>query len=130
MVGFSDYLEASVMAWVNGATMPAAPATRYVALFNGDPTDAGSGGTEVTTTVRAAGRVAATFSRSGGVLTSNADADFGAAAGAATISHFGIFDAATAGNLLMYGPLTGGAQSVGAGTNVKFASGALVLSVD
>jgi hypothetical protein len=74
--------------------------------------------------------VAATFSRSGGVLTSNADADFGAAAGAATVSHFGIYDAASAGNLLMYGPITGGAQSIGAGTNVKFASGALILTVD
>ncbi|UXS01615.1 phage tail fiber protein [Agrobacterium tumefaciens] len=130
MAGFSDYLEAAVAAWVNGTAMPTAPANRYVALFNGDPTDPGSGGAEVTTTIRVAGRVVGTFGRTGGVLTLNADADFGAAAAAATVSHFGVYDAASAGNLLMYGPLTGGAQSVGAGTNVKFANGALVLTVD
>lgn len=130
MAGFSDYLEGAVMAWLNGTAMPTVPTTRYVALFNGDPTDTGTGGTEVTTTIRTAGRLAGTFTRVVGVLTSSADVDFGAAAGAATISYFAIFDASTGGNMLMAGPITGGAVSVGAGTNVKFASGGLVLSVD
>jgi hypothetical protein len=38
--------------------MPSAPATCYVALFNGSPKTTG---TEVTTTIRAAGRVAIAY---------------------------------------------------------------------
>ena len=124
----SDYLEARISDWLKGTAMPAAPAALYIGLFNGDPTNSGLGGTEVTTLIRVAGRMSANFTRAGGVLTSSAVVDFGVAAGAATISHFGIFDAASAGNLLMYGPLTGGTQSVEAGINVSFAAGDLTLS--
>lgn len=123
----SDYLEAAIAAWLNGTTMPSAPAALYVALFNGDPTDTGSGGTDVTSTIRVAGRVTCTFSRSAGVLTNTSAADYGAAAGGATISHFAVYDAASSGNMLMYGPLTGGSQVIGAGTNVSFPIGTLVL---
>ena len=130
MSGFSDYVEGLVMGWVNGSAMPSAPTGRYVALFNGDPTDTGTGGVEVTTTIRAAGRVASTYTRAVGVLTSNADVDFGIAAGAATVSHFAIFDTASGGNMLMSGALTGGTQSISVGTGVKFANGTIVLSVD
>lgn len=112
--------------------MPAAPAALYVALFNGDPTDAGTGGTEVTTTIRAAGRVAVTFGAisGGGTMASNAAVNFGNAAGSATVTHFAIFDAASAGNLLGSAALTGGSQSITAGTAVSFASGALTWSED
>ena len=127
MAGFSTYVRDAIAAWINGTTMPTAPAARYVALFNGDPAGAG---TEVTTTIRAAGRVASTYTRASNVLTSNADADFGPAAGAATVTHFAIYDASSAGNQLMNGALTGGSQSIGAGTNVKFVNGALVLTVN
>lgn len=130
MAGFSDYLEGAIAAWMNGTAMPTAPTGRWVALFNGDPTDTGVAGSDVTATIRTAGRVNGAFSRSVGVLTSSADIDFGAAAGAATVSHFAIFDAATGGNMLVAGPLTGGAQSIGAGTNVKFPSGSLVITLD
>src|SRR5690349_18463331 len=103
-MSMSDYLEAAIAAWVNGTAMPTAPAARYISLHVGNPTDTGTGGTDVTTTIRAAGRVAATFSRSGGVLTSNADVDFGDADGAVTgLSHFAIWDAATSGNCLGVG---------------------------
>jgi hypothetical protein len=124
----SDYLEARISDWLKGTAMPAAPSALYIGLFNGDPTDAGTGGTEVTTLILTSGRMTASFTRVGGVLTSNSAVDFGGAAGAATISHFGIFDAAAAGNLLMYGPLTGGVQSVESGVNVSFAAGDLTLT--
>lgn len=128
MAGFSSYVKNAIAAWINGTAMPTAPATRYVALFNGDPD---SGGTEVTTTVRAAGRPVAAFSRASNVLTSSADADFGNSAGAvASVSHFAIFDATSAGNQLMSGALTGGATAISAGTGVKFTSGNLVLTVN
>jgi len=82
-----------------------------------------------------AGRVAVSFgsiSVGSGAdsMAISADADFGVAAGAATITHFAICDAASGGNMLVSNPLTGGSKTIGAGTSVKFASGALVASVD
>lgn len=136
MPGFSDYLENKILNYIRGTDMGTAPPAVYVGLFNADPTDAGTGGTEVTTTVRAAGRVAATFGAPAAgtgnarQIANSAIVDFGNAAGAATVSHFGIFDAATAGNLLAAGAVTGGAQSIATGNGVSFAVGALTLSVD
>ena len=135
MLGKSNYFEDAILNWAKGSAMPTAPTGLYVGLFNGDPTDAGTGGTEVTTTVRTAGRVAATF----GTVTVNAGADtiantgavdFGNAAAGATFTHFAVFDAASAGHILWSNALTGGTQTVSAGTDVSFAVGALVISED
>ncbi|WP_416355576.1 hypothetical protein ACLNGM_15160 [Aureimonas phyllosphaerae] len=130
MSAFSNYLEAAICNWLRGTAMPSAPAALYVALFNGDPTDTGTGGTEVTATIRAAGRVAGAFGApNDGVIKNSAVVNYGAAAASATVSHFALFDAASGGNLLMYGALTGGAQSIGANTNVSFPVDSLTLTV-
>lgn len=130
MSGFSNYLQSAVLNWLKGTAMPTAPAAVYVALFNGDPTDAGSGGTEVTTTIRAVGRVAVTFGSVSGStsMSNNADVDFGAAAGAAEVTHFAIYSAASAGNMLGSNALAA-PQNVASGNPVKFAAGALTVSV-
>jgi len=128
----SDYLETALCNWIKGTNMPTAPAAVYVALFNGDPTDTGAGGTEVTTTIRAAGRVAVIFGAisNGGTMSNGAIVDFGNAAGAATVTHFAIFDAASAGHLLGSGALTSGSQAISAATPVSFAAGALIWNED
>lgn len=125
MSGNSTYLGNAVLNWVKGSAMPTAPSAVYVGLFNGDPTDAGSGGTEVTTTIRPAGRVAATFGAvASKSMSNNATVNFGAASGAATVTHFGVFDAASAGNMLGSNAITG-SGSVSIGATVSFISGAL-----
>lgn len=130
MSAFSNYLENAICNWLRGTAMPSAPGALYVALFNGDPTDTGTGGTEVTTTIRTAGRVAGSFGApNDGVIKNSAVVNFGAANASATVSHFALYDAASAGNLLLYGPLTGGAQSIGANTNVSFPVDALTITV-
>ncbi|SNS20383.1 hypothetical protein SAMN06295912_102251 [Sphingomonas laterariae] len=135
MTAMSDYLETKVLQWLKGTAMPPAPVAAYVGLFNGDPLDAGTGGAEVTTTIRAAGRVAATFgpiSDVGGAskMSNSAVVDYGAAAGAADISHFGLFDAAAGGNLLMRGTILNGQKTAAVGTSVSFPVGTLVLGLD
>lgn len=137
MVGKSDYLEDLVLNWaLNADDMPAAPANVYVALFNGDPTDSGEEGTEVTATIRAAGRVVATFgaitpdSAGANAIANDVEVDFGDADGQATISHFAIFDDPDPGegNMLYSAALTAGSQVIGAGTTVRFAVGALDIT--
>ena len=63
-------------------------------------------------------------------MANSSEVAFGNAAGATTISHFGIYDAASAGNLLCFGPIEGGAQPVTMGSPVSFAAGALTVSED
>lgn len=135
MTGMSNYLEDKNLNWIKGSAFGTAPTNVYVGLFNGDPTDTGAGGSEVTTTIRVAGRVAATFASittaaGANTMANSADVDFGSAAAGATMTHFAVFDAASAGNMLMASALTGGSQAVSLGTAVKFLAGSLVLSFD
>lgn len=128
MAGFSDYLENAILNHLRGVAY-AVPAGLYVALYSAAPTDAG-GGTEVTTTIRVAGRVAATLgAASGGSMANSAAVDFGTSAGSASVTHFGIFDAASAGNLLAWAAVTT-PLSITAGINVSFAIGALTVALD
>lgn len=129
MAGFSDYLEDKILNWIRGTAFGTAPTNVYVGLFSAAPNDAG-GGTEVTTTIRVAGRVAATFGApSGGSMSNSSTVDFGTAAGGASVTHFGIFDASSSGNLLGWAAVTT-PQTVSAGNTVSFASGALTISAD
>jgi hypothetical protein len=99
----------------------------FVALYNGDP---GGAGSEVTTTIRVAGRVSVTFNApTNGVMTSSAIVSFGNAAAGATVSHFAIFDAASAGNMVFYAALTNGTQTISSGNPVSFAAGAIQVTV-
>jgi hypothetical protein len=128
----SVYVGNKVCRWLAGNAMPAAPAACYVALFNGSPK---ASGVDVTTTIRAAGRVAITFDAiaNDGVdneITNSTDVDFGQAAGdVANLDYVGIFDAASGGNLLFSKALPGGPFAVAAGTPIKFLTGDLTFTI-
>ena len=79
-------------------------ATPYLALFSTDPTDAGSG-TECSWAGYA--RQSMTFGTvSGGSVSSSGTIAFPAVAGSnVTITHIGIYDASSSGNLLYHTPL-------------------------
>lgn len=128
MSDLSNYLETHICNWFRATNMPSAPAAVYVGLFSTLPDEAGAGGTEVTTTIRVAGRLAAGFAApSDGVMVNAADVDFGNAAGAATVVGFALFDAASAGNMLARKAIT--SQSIAAGNPVKFLAGQLSLTI-
>lgn len=122
MSGLSTYLSNAIFAEYFQSTDAV-----YVGLHSADPTDAGTS-SEVTTTIRAAGRVEVTFGAAvSKVITSNADADFGAADGGATVTHFSLWDAPSGGNCLGTDNLAA-PRTVVAADPVLFPSGA--LSVD
>jgi hypothetical protein len=91
---------------IRGTAYPSPPANLYVALFSSDPGRTGTGGTEVTTSIRTAGRVAIASSgwdpiaASGDALfiANTASIAFGNAVSSATVTHVGVFDASTGGN--------------------------------
>lgn len=126
----TDYLENKLLDHQVGKTAYTMP-TVHVALFTAAPSDAG-GGTEVSGGAYA--RVAttgATWNAASAGSTSNAAAVTFPAATAAwgTVTHWGIFDAATAGNLLRWAAVTT-SKTVASGDTASFAAGALVLTED
>ena len=137
--GSSQYLENALLNWFRGTTFPAAPATLYLALFTTPPANGVvAGSTEVTIGSNSYVRLAVTANTtnfaapSGAAPASSANgANFVFAtpsgAGWGTISGWGMFDAASAGNLLEYGTFT--PVTVASGDTVEFLTGALTLSV-
>jgi hypothetical protein len=101
---FSNYLENKVLDHVFGGVPYSAPATLYLALYTSDPGDDNSG-TECSGTSYARQTIAFTVTND---TASNTSAVEFPTAGSAwgTITHVGILDALTSGNLLAHGALT------------------------
>jgi hypothetical protein len=128
MSAISNYLENALLNATLRNTTYTSPATVYAALFTTDPTDAGSG-TECTGSGYA--RKAITFAApSNGVTTNSAAAcEFDQATGSwGTITHFGIFDALTTGNLLYHGALTT-SKTIASGDVFKFSTSSVSVTL-
>lgn len=132
MAGFSDYLEAKVLDHVFRNTAYTPPSTVYLGLHTVAPGDSG-GGTEVTGGSYA--RQAITFGAAatvGGVtsMVNSAQVNYPQATAAwGTIVGGGIYDAASAGNLLA--PATFSASKVvGSGDTFYVAAGDVTLRLD
>lgn len=127
MSEISNYLENALINGTLRGTTFTAPASVFVSLHTADPTDAGtgaevSGGSYV--------RQAATFGApSDGVSTTTADITYPqATAGYGTVTHIGIFDAVSTGNLLYHSPLTT-SKTIDTGDIFKIATGSLTVTL-
>jgi len=115
-----------ILNWTKGTAAASAPAAIYVSLWDGDTAGAG---TDVTTTIRAAGRVAATWGAvTDGAFSNSAIIDYGNADAGATISYFAIHDAESAGNMLASAAVTS-TKTVSTGDSVEFPVGDLDITV-
>lgn len=121
--------------------------TLYVGLFTAAPSDTG-GGTEVSTSGTGYGRVAVTSSLAnwsgtqsagstvassgtGGTISNNNAITFGTpTASWGTVTHFGLFDASTGGNLLVWSNLAFSQSVDTSNTAPTFAAGALSFQID
>lgn len=128
MAAISDYLEAALLNHVFRNTAMTSPTTTYLALYTAAPSDAG-GGTEVSGNGYA--REAITFGApSSGVVSNSGEISFTASGGNwGTITHVGIFDASSAGNLLYHGALDT-SRTVNDTDTLTFAVGELDCSLD
>jgi len=129
MAEFSNYLENALINAVLRNTSYTSPATVYVSLYTTDPTDADSG-TEVSTSGTGYARTAVTFGApSNGVSTNSADVTFPTATASwGTVSHIGIHDASTSGNLLFHTPLDT-AKTIDSGDIFKIETGNLSVTL-
>lgn len=105
MSALSDYLENEILDHILGTGAYTMPSSVYVGLSTGSFVDDNSG-TELSGSGYAR-KVASFGAASSGTASNDAAIEFPAATGSwGTITHFGIFDASTSGNLLIHGALT------------------------
>lgn len=129
MTALSDHAETLLLDWLMTAETVARPTLWRIALFTAPPSDAG-GGTEVSGGGYARQPVTFAPATAPDGTTSNTDlVTFTATANWGSITHIGIFDAATAGNLLWHGPLST-ARTIAEDDRLEFASGAITLTLD
>lgn len=129
MSALSDYSEKLLLDWMMTTGSATRPTAWYVALYTAAPSDSG-GGTEVSGNGYSRQSVAFAAASTPGGTTSNTGAvSFTASGGSwGTITHIGIHDASTSGNLLWHGGLTT-SKTVGDGDTIEFAIGNIDLTI-
>jgi len=141
----TDYLENKIIDWLLRGQSFTPPTDVYVGLFTAAPSDTG-GGTEVAGGSYARVQVASslanwagtqsagsstTSSGTGGTTSNNGAITFPAPTGDwGVVTHFGLFDAASSGNLLLWAALTT-PKTVNSGDAApSFAAAALTVQED
>lgn len=144
MAAMSDYLENKLIDHILRTATFAKPAAIYVALFTALVTDAG-GGTEVSTVGTGYGRIqsgpsdtdwfasqggtSGASSGTGGFTENATEVTFGTPTGNwGTVVGWGLYDAVTAGNLLIHAPLSVSKAVNNGDAAPKFVSGALDMT--
>ena len=126
MSAMSDYLENEILDHIlrNAAYTPAS--TVYIGLSTGSFAD-GNSGTELSGNSYARQSIA--FDAASGGTTDNTSAiDFPTATGSwGAVSHWGLFDAATSGNLLIHGAFSA-SKTVASGDILRIAAGELDIT--
>lgn len=132
MAGKTSYLEAKIVDHTNGKTSYTMP-TVYVGLLTAAPTDT-TAGTEATGGSYARKSTAgADWNAASGNPASATNANaitFVTATGSwGACTHFALYDASTAGNMLRWGAL-GTTKTISSGDTASFAAGSLSVSED
>lgn len=129
MSAASDYTENKVLDHALATAAWTAPTNVYVGLHTSSPADDASGTGEISGNNYS--RKEASFaSATGGSASTSATITFDAASGTwGTISHIGIYDASSAGNLLFHGAVTT-SKTIESGDTFQISSGNLSISLD
>ena len=122
----SNYLEGKLIEHVLRNTAYTSHSTVHISIHTANPAEDASG-TEVSGS--GYGRQPIAFgAHSDGACSNSAVEEFTASGGSfGTVTHFGIFDASSSGNLLYYGALTA-SKVVADGDTLKFAIGSITIT--
>jgi len=129
MAALSDHAEALLLDWLMTNGTATRPTAWYVGLYTAAPSDSG-GGTEVSGSGYAREAVTFAAATSPGGTTSNTGAVTFTASGGnwGTITHIGIHDALSGGNLLWHGAMTA-SKIVNDGDTLEFSIGNIDLTI-
>ena len=126
-MSFTNFLETEILDHVFAGSAYSAPGTHYLGLFTSAPGETG-GGTELSGSAYARQSVA--FTTSGNTTSNNAAVEFPTATGSwGTVTHVGVFDASTSGNLMAYATLSS-SKAIATGDVFRVPSGDLDITLD
>ena len=128
-MSLTNAFETSTLQYLLTTDSVTRPTNWYVGLFTSDPTDTGAAGTEVSGNGYA--RTAVTFSVTGDTASNTAGVEFPAADGGdwGLVSHIGIMDASTGGNMIIHSPLNA-SKTIADGDVFRIPTGDLDVTLD
>jgi hypothetical protein len=128
-MSFSNTAETLVLDWLLTTGTATRPTAWYLALFTTDPAEDASG-TEVSAVGTAYVRKVAAFTVTGNTASNSAAIEFPTATATfGTVSHVGVFDALTSGNLIAYAALAT-AKVIDTGDVLRVPLGDLDITLD
>ena len=130
MAEMSDYLEEKLLDHTLGTTAYTHPSDVFVSLHTADPVDAGTG-TEVSAGSYTYARQNCAFNAAGtnaAGVTENTSIETWTNLPACTVTHIGIWDAVSSGNLL-YHTAVDSAKTVANGDTISIAVGAITVTL-
>jgi hypothetical protein len=126
-MSFSNFLETEILDHVFAGAAYTAPSTHYLALFTAAPGETG-GGTEVSGGAYVRQSVA--FTTSGNTTSNNAAVEFPTASASwGTVTHVGVFDASSSGNLMAYATLSA-SKAIASGDVFRVPNADLDITLD
>jgi hypothetical protein len=126
-MSFSNFLETEILDHVFAGSAYTAPSTHYLALFTAAPGETG-GGTEVSGGAYV--RKAVAFTTSGNTTSNNAAVEFPTASASwGTVTHVGVFDASSSGNLMAYATLSA-SKAIASGDVFRVPNADLDITLD
>jgi hypothetical protein len=126
-MSFTNFLETEILDHVFAGAAYTAPSQHYLGLFTAAPGEAG-GGTELSGSAYA--RQTVDFSTSGATTSNDAAIEFPTATGSwGTVTHVGVFDAASSGNLMAYATLSS-SKAIATGDVFRVPTGDLDITLN
>ena len=127
-MSFSNFLETEILDHVFAGAAYTAPTTKYLALFTALADGEAGSVTEVTGGGYARQSVA--FTTSGNTTSNNAAVEYPTATGNyGTVTHVGVYDASTSGNLMAYAALSSN-KTIETGDVFRVPSGDLDITLN
>jgi threonine dehydrogenase-like Zn-dependent dehydrogenase len=127
-MSFSNFLETEILDHVFAGAAYTAPSTKYLALFTAVADGEAGSVTEVTGGGYARQTVA--FTTSGNTTSNNAAVEFPTAtANYGTVTHVGVYDASSSGNLMAYAALSSN-KTIETGDVFRVPSGDLDITLN
>ncbi len=126
-MSFTNFLETEILDHVFAGSAYTAPATHYLALYTAAPGETG-GGTEVSGGAYA--RQSVSFTTTGNTTSNSAAVEYPTATSSfGTVTHVGVFDASTGGNLMAYAALSS-SKTIDTGDVFRVPAGDLDITLD
>jgi hypothetical protein len=127
-MSFTNFLETEILDHVFAGAAYTAPTTKYLALFTAIADGETGSVTELSGSAYARQSVA--FTTSGNTTSNNAAVEFPTATGSwGTVTHVGVYDASSSGNLMAYATLSS-SKAIATGDVFRVPSGDLDITLN